>query len=402
LVKRTFSALGVASAAAYLILLPFAHATALRSLSLLLAAGATVALFRRPGRSALPMLGVFAVWLVASAVSLLSTSDLQASLRAIENEVLRSCLVFLVFYTLVRAAPAWTIWAAATGLGFGLLSGLVVSEFYLHAQWTGYWVPPLGDFTTGALTVLPLLVGYLALPARRSGVAWLACAAIVAILIAGYLSFSRAFWLVLMCGAVTGAMLYVRQGRRFDVRFALPLVVVCCGCLALASAAAMEKGHRALADSTERVVIYTAVASKIVENPPTGTGYGHETDKSWYAAAMPHWSVFHAHNMVLSYLDQMGALGLAALLAIFGVPAWLFARNLHNPSAEARMAALCGITLLLVVLAKNSFDYFFIKQNLWLFFAHLGLYLGALDARSDSKAFSTSATDRSRTFPLAG
>jgi O-antigen ligase len=400
-VSRTLSTLGLASAAAYLFMLPFAHATALRSVSLVLAVAAAVALFRRPGRGALLIVAAFCIWLLASAVSLLSTSDLPASLRAIENEVLRSCLVFLVFYTLAQTTRSWTLWAAATGLGFAVLSVLVAREFYLHGQWTGYYVPPLGDFTTCALTALPLLVGYLALPERRYGAAWLVCAAVVVTLIAGYLSFSRAFWLVLMCGALVGACVYVRQGRRFDTRFALPLVAVCLGCLALASAAGMEKG-RALSESTERVAIYTAVASKIAKNPATGTGYGHETDKSWYAAALPHWSVFHAHNMVLSYLDQMGMLGLLALLAIFGVPAWLFAQNLHHPAANVRMAALCGITLLVCVLAKNSFDYFFIKQSLWLFFAHLGIYIGVMDARSDSKAYSTSSMDRSRTWPLAG
>ena len=397
-----FRVLGVAGAAAYLLVLPFAHATSLRSASLLLAAAAAVALFGRPGRGARLVLLAFAAWLVASAVSLLSSTDLEASLRAIENEVLRSCVVFMVFYTLVQVRPSWTPWVAATAFGFAALSALAVREFYLHERWTGYLVPPLGDFTTSALTALPMLVGYLGVPGRRAGVVWLVRVAIVAILVAAYFSFSRAFWLVLMAGALTGAMLYLRQGGRFDARFALPLVMLCSGCIALASAAALEKGHRTLGDSTARVAIYAAVASKIVDNPATGTGYGHETDKSWYAAALPHWSVFHAHNMVLSYVDQMGPLGLAALLALFGLPAYLFARNLHHPSAEARMAALCGLTLLLCVLAKNTFDYFFIKQNLWLFFAHLGFYVALIDRASDSRADSASATEMSRTSRLAG
>ena len=400
--KRTLCLLGVASAAAYLLILPFAHATSVRSATLMLAAAAAAALFGKPGRGGRLVLAAFAVWLAASAISLLSTSDLDASLRAIENEVLRSGIVFVVFYTLAHARPSWTPWVAATSVGFAVLSALAVREFYLHGRWSGYLVPPLGDFTTSALTALPMLVGYLALPERRGAVAWLARAAIVATLVAGYFAFSRAFWLVLMCGALTSALLYVRRGQRFDVRFSLPLVILCSGCLALASAAALEKGHRTLGDSNARVVIYAAVASKIVDNPATGTGYGHETDKSWYATALPHWSVFHAHNMVLSFLDQMGPLGLVALLAIFGVPAYLFARSLHHPSAEAGMAALCGITLLVCVLAKNTFDYFFIKQNLWLFFAHMGIYIALIDRASDSRAEKASATEMSRTSRLAG
>ena len=142
----------------------------------------------------------------------------------------------------------------------------------------------------------------------------------------------------------------------------------------------MERG-RALGDESDREAIYSAAVRKIMENPPTGSGYGYETDKAWYAAALPQRSVFHAHNIALSFVEQMGVAGLAALLAIFGAPAMAFARSLHAPSIEARTAAICGLTLLLCVFVKNNLDYFFIQQNLWLFFAHLGMYLGEIERR---------------------
>jgi len=63
---------------------------------------------------------------------------------------------------------------------------------------------------------------------------------------------------------------------------------------------------------------------------------------------------------------------------IFGAPAFVFARALLAGDS-AIMPALCGLALLGCVLVKNNLDYFFWKQNLWLFFAHLGIYLGAID-----------------------
>jgi O-antigen ligase len=379
-VRRVPVALGVWSAAAYLAVLPFRHVTALRSIALLLALAAAIALWRRPGRLALPLLAAYGVWLLAAGISLFATRDLEASLRAIDNDILRSCVVFLVFYTLARHAASWAVWTAATAAGFGVLSLLAIAAFVGHGEWTPNYVPLLGDYTTCAVTVLPLLAGYLILPGRNRRIAWLVYSAVPVVLVAGYLTFSRAFWLVLMCGGLLGAILYARQRGGLGRRLLMPLALLCVAAVGLAAAAAMER-DRSPGDISDREAIYSAAVRKIMQNPPTGSGYGYETDKAWYAAALPQWSVFHAHNIVLSYIEQMGVVGLAALLAIFGAPAMAFVRSLHAPSIEARTAAICGLTLLLCVFVKNNLDYFFIQQNLWLFFAHLGMYLGEIERR---------------------
>jgi O-antigen ligase len=157
--------------------------------------------------------------------------------------------------------------------------------------------------------------------------------------------------------------------------------MACLAAVALAAVAAMLRG-RPLVDVEPREVIYSVSIAKLPGNPLTGTGYGHETDKEWYAAAMPGTSIFHPHNIFLSYIDQMGFLGALAVIMIFGAPSWVFWRVLRSSSAgEARAAALCGLVLVACVFVKNNLDFFFWQHNLWLFFAHLGIYFGALDAR---------------------
>lgn len=374
---RAWAAMGLFGGGAYLFVLPFGHVTALRSIALALALTAAVGLWASRAPRLIPLLPVFAVWLAAAALSLFTTRDLDASLSAISSDVLRSFLVFFVFYTLTLHLPAYRTWVAATALGFALLSGLAVVSFLEHGKWVSYYVPLLGDFATSAVTVLPLLAGYVVLAPRDRRLAAIVVVALAAILAGGYVTFSRAFWLSMICGTGLAALLYVRRSSRLDARWSAVAVLVSIAALALAAFVSSQRG-RDLTHFDDRLPIYTAVAKKIVTNPLTGTGYGHETDKPWYEAVLPGTSIFHPHNVVLSYLDQMGVFGLIALVAIFGMPTFVFARHLGDASREAGIAAACGLVLLAIVFVKNTLDYFFLKQNLWLFFAHLGIYLAAI------------------------
>ena len=377
---RAWTALGVAAGAVYLAVLPVGHTAALRSVSYVLAFAAALALWARPSRQVLPVLAAFAVWLALACLSLLSTRDFAASVQAIENEVLRSLIVFLTFYLLSRrSATAVPVWTIATAVGFGVLSAVAIATFFAYHEWRFNYVQPLGDYATSAITVLPLLAGHLAFRRPGAPVAALLAISIALTLWAGLLTLSRGFWLVLICGMVLAAALASSWGRRLRKRSIALLAVVCLAAVALAAVAAMLRG-RPLVDLEPREVIYSAAIAKIPGNPVTGTGYGHETDKEWYAAAMPGTSIFHPHNIFLSYVDQMGFLGALAVVMIFGAPCWVFWRVLRGASTgEARAAALCGLVLVACVFVKNNLDFFFWQHNLWLFFAHLGIYFGAID-----------------------
>lgn len=377
---RRLGALGIAAGATFLVVLPVGHVTAVRSISFGLALIAAVAVWAAAGYRRVPLLPAFGVWLAAASLSLLWTHDMQASLKAIQGDVVRSFAVFFIFHTLTRYLPSYRAWVAATALGFVALSTLALFSFLEHREWVSHFVPALGDFATAANTVLPLLVGYLVLAPRWTSRNWrieaLVAAAIVATLWAGYFTYSRAFWLVLVCGALLAAALYSARGRRLGRRTVLVVALISAAGVGLAMMVSAQR-RLDVTHFSERAVIYSAVAHKILRSPLTGTGYGHETDKPWYRSAMPAGSsVFHAHSIVLSYLDQMGVLGLLVLAAIFGAPARLLARAYRAPSPAVSGLGISGLVLLASVFVKNNLDYFFFDQNLWLLFAHAGIYLG--------------------------
>lgn len=51
------------------------------------------------------------------------------------------------------------------------------------------------------------------------------------------------------------------------------------------------------------------------------------------------------HNEILSRMSQLGLFGLTAILAVYVVPGWMFARRLRAASAEERAAARMGLIL---------------------------------------------------------
>ena len=399
--QRLAPPLALASAAVYLIVLPFGHVTSLRSASLVLAlAAATTLWLARPPR-AVPLLPLFVVWFAAALISLAETRNLQSSLEAINGEVLRSFLVFFVFYVVVSRLQAYRFCVATSAVGLGLLSVLAIASFYRHGAWVFHYVPPLGDFATCAVTVTPLLVGYIAFFRHERALIALCSVATGVMLIAGYLTFSRGFWLALVSVVVVGTALYAKCAARLSRRAMAGVVVVCVLFLVLAGLGAAAR-DRTITFMGDRWVIYSAVLKKIPENPLTGTGYGHETDKPWYERARPGAEVYHAHNIALSYLDQMGPAGLLALAAIFALPAIAFASALRSCGAAAAMPAICGLALLAAIFVKNNVDHFFVKQNLWLFFAHLGIYLGQIEGASRSQALATASTGMSATSRVSG
>ena len=83
----------------------------------------------------MPLVPLFVVWFAAALISLAETRNLQSSLEAINGEVLRSFLVFFVFYVVVSRLQAYRFCVAASAVGLGLLSILAIASFYRHGAW---------------------------------------------------------------------------------------------------------------------------------------------------------------------------------------------------------------------------------------------------------------------------
>lgn len=90
--------------------------------------------------------------------------------------------------------------------------------------------------------------------------------------------------------------------------------------------------------------------------------------------------VLHAHNIVLSYAEQMGVPGVLALLGIFGGLAMSFFRRLADAEQTRASLAALGLALVAGVFVKNNLDIFFTRHNLLLFFLCAGLLLGSSEA----------------------
>jgi O-antigen ligase len=133
----------------------------------------------------------------------------------------------------------------------------------------------------------------------------------------------------------------------------------------------------------DRWLLYSTVWRKVSANLWQGTGFGHETDQAWYRATFDHFAVpgvpdalTHPHNIVLSYMDQMGVWGLLMLVCIFwtiGQSLWSAMRSGGRWQVKLGQA---GMLLLLVTFVSNSFNFYFARQHLWMLFAMLGLYFG--------------------------
>lgn len=373
--SEQFGRIGLICGAIYLIVLPLGHVTAVRSISIVLALLAALLCWMRNDSKRLPLMVIFVAWFAIACLSLLSSVDAAASIDAIRSEVVRSALVYFIFFTLTRRTNAFPVMAWATVISALILSGLAVQSTVANDRWVFGYLPALGDYATTAITLIPLLV--VAALNKRLGLRWAAILALVGLILGGYLTHSRGFWLTLICAGGAAVVVLAFYQRRLHWQPVLALIMVAAIAIGLAAKVAGEKG-RSLGYFDDRSLIYSSVVHKIIDNPLSGTGYGHETDKAWYQTVPSMWSnIYHAHNIVLSYLDQMGPFGLAALFAIFVVPGAFLLSRLPLPGAAPYV--LAGVAMLVAVFVKNSLDYFFTGANLWLFFAHLGVYVGQLE-----------------------
>jgi O-antigen ligase len=118
-----------------------------------------------------------------------------------------------------------------------------------------------------------------------------------------------------------------------------------------------------------------AVAWRLFKNAPlTGVGTAAYMEQAQrlvnQGQAPPITAIYdHPHNEVLDALATRGLVGLAALLLLFGLPGWLFAKGLSSPDPVRSGAALAG--LMVVV----GFFMFGISETMLVHSITLGWYV---------------------------
>lgn len=395
MVRRRLSVLhwGGTALLIHLVSLPLGHMAALRTASLLgVLAAALLTWIRlpsscRPG----PMVALFTAWLALALASVAWSVNPAYTLEAALTDVPRSALLFWACHALVRGGLPWRLgaWSGAT---FLLVCAPLAALAPRNAMgiWEAGWLPASGDYATAALAFLPVIGAALWTRGGTVGERMFLLAGLLAGLYGGYLCASRAFWLVLliMVAVVIGyGLSRPGVGRRYGLPVMAGLIALIVMSLALAGLAARQR-DLPLLHMADRARLYSAVVEKLRQGPPLGVGYGKETHAAWYLQEFPDLpEVRHPHNIVLSFVDQLGVLGLPLLAGLLGLPAWRIwhrSETTCGTGKERGVLAAAGLALLVGVFVKNSTDLFFYKQHLWLLFGLLGLILGSLDGEAES------------------
>lgn len=384
--------IGTASLALLLIVLPLAHVTAFRSVGLVTATTcASFYYFSAAERQALfwPLRWIFAFWLVAALLSLIEAPQALPALTSIWNEVIKSAIIFYTAYFLARARQSSAIWIYSAATSLSVLALVSIASWLRLDSWQAEGlVPALGDYNTSALTLLPLACMPFYSPFRQqlgAKTIFFSGLTVALVAIAAALSLSRSFWLVVAVMFISTTLALTRKSQR-QWHHSLLLIGSSLGVLLTIAVLVARWRGLDLLFFDSRSVIYGPVFGHLWNNAPlTGFGYGHEARQAWYETHLSDTGIFHAHNIVLSYAEQMGIPGVIAIFAIFAGLALRFLRNLSSASAHNAVLAATGLATVTGIFLKNNLDIFFARHNLLLFFLCCGVLLGTQERTNNTE-----------------
>jgi len=381
--------------AIFLAVAPFAGGAGVRTAALLASALACAALVARDpqfGAGAMPraVAACFAAWALLAVVSAGWSVDSRFTRGELQVEVAYGTLALAAFC--LGASPArWRIWGAALLAGALLVAlthgiqeafDIRLTRHDVAGQgglWSTYlvlvapfvlalgWAPPWG----GARGPVPVGAGLLLLFA----VAWE--------------TGNRMVWPAL-CIQLVLAVLLLRSPAPAESRgLRAPRVMAALAVLLVAGAFAAAVSDRNAANDARASVpdglahdvrprIWALAWERFRDAPWIGHGFGREILAEEFRPATPdipgHPPVEHAHNLFIDMALELGALGLAAFLALLGALATEYRACLRDP----RVAPLgvLGLALLAGFVVKNLTDDFLHRHVGLVFWALNGTLLG--------------------------
>ncbi len=378
------------AATLYLGLLPFAHITAIKESCFVLLLLSTFALQPWAALKTSRVWSVFAIWIVLALISWQWTISPEITLKSAWRDAAKGILAFgLCYIAAYRGLPP-VRFGKALLLACLAFSSLALYDFQIYQTWQGPHSPPRYDVSVSLLAFMALLFlnfGHARAGTSAGSLRLLTGAALCLALATGILSASRSFALALILGALVMAAVYFRHvspRQRKIIAGAL-----CIGIAAPLVLYSLANTQRSLGHTQDRQILYGTITEHALKSPWTGKGFGHETNHAWYAETFKDipggenlTQAKHAHNILLSYLEQLGIPGVLLVLALFYSlvrPCWTAARS---ASPEMRRLGCAGLLLILGTLISNTFNFYFARHHLLLFMGLCGVVHGWISRAS--------------------
>lgn len=369
----------------------FANTVALRLLLLAILSIMAITHFVRERPKLPAFIWIFFGLCLFALSSMLWTIDPVMTLREVKNEFIYTFLAFFSFYVLAMRKDV--LIAALTGFALAAMTmvGLVMGGYWATEQWMyiGYQ-GGVGNYSTFVIAAVPLLM-YLIWHAPGAGQKAVLGLTVVGLLVAGFWTLNRALWPALVVECIVAAWLLARH---IKIGYVVGIAVVTAGGGGLLFVNSIEmRSGTSLEDTImtdPRVPLWSVAKQAIAERPWLGVGFGRAAFGKVYGDR-PGAQYEHAHNMLLDRTIQLGVVGLIVTAMLFGSVAmalWRLVRS--SPPPPLLWLAAAGLIYLAGLLAKNMTDDFFIREVSLLFWAVMGLILGAArslgatQARSDS------------------
>lgn len=251
---------------------------------------------------------------------------------------------------LAAAAAAWQV-ATGEPRAHGWTNAIVFADMITLLVAVAVWLRPSGRL---GITFLALCCGLVAIGLSGSRGAWPAVVVTVgcALWLRWGESSVRERWALLLVAAALSVLMLPQVQQRVD---------------ALRSDVTQLARGDADTSAGGRMELAATAVQTVRAHPWEGVGVGHfqrALDARPECAARPRaeWcDLGHAHNDLLDWAGTMGLAGALALLALYGVPGWLFLRRLRvRPfPRRTRSAAMAGFMVVL------SFALCGLTQSMW-------------------------------------
>lgn len=413
-----------AALALYVVVLPIAGTTALRSLAFVVLAGVTVWQATR-GRLHLhfPLAVPWALYALVSFASLAYAMRPEYSLGELKAEVGYDILIFLIGASWIRDAGRLNrlLWLlVAANLLF--VSGSLWNAIEQGDAHVGAWRTGIGATATVIVTVGPWVAARAAAAFGAGRTA--AFAALAALCFANLgsltLTMNRQGWISLLAAfavvvALTPRRAWTRRRTALAAVLGVLFVMGLFNQLHLRSPLQLQTQQQTTSEpGSQRPVAATSYGevfskdlrwqlwnfslARIADRPWSGGGFGRDVFEFLFPDYRPEVrEIRHAHNMVLDKGIQMGLPGIAAFLLLWAAAARACARGIRLP--EFRLWAIAALAMLAGVFTRNMVDDFFIRDHSLMFWLLLGSLLGAMRQATADAAVAAEAEPKAVAAP---